>query len=76
MARFRWTEDPDVRCPYYQGQAQSEVCCEGVRGNARIHMAFPGKQERRQYQQEFCCRDWCRCPVAGMHNRRWGYPGE
>ena len=73
MVQGCFDEDIYTKCPYYKWQTKCVICCEGVRENSSIHMAFAGKKDRLGHQKVFCRDHWCRCVVAQALNRKWGY---
>lgn len=73
MTRRSRDESPEVRCPYYKGERQSMIYCEGPLEGSCIHMAFGSGKGRRDYEKCFCMRKWQLCMVADAHNRIWDY---
>ena len=65
-----------VKCPYYKCESQCVIYCEGVEDNSSIHMAFATKNQRKEYEKEYCYSGWARCMVADAHNRKWNYDAE
>lgn len=66
-------ENAFVKCPYYEGETQSVIYCNGHDEESNIHMAFSSSTKRKQYEQQFCQKCWKDCMIADAHNRRWDY---
>lgn len=68
----RWT-DVLVKCPYYKGEEKQMIFCEGVQEGSAIHLAFDTSTNLKDYKNRFCKKDYNRCLLADMHNRKWDY---
>lgn len=69
-------QDVLVQCPYYKGEEQQKLFCEGVQEGSAIHLAFDTNPNLKDYKNQFCKRCYNRCLIADMNNRKWGYDGK
>lgn len=60
-----------VLCPYYRKEDGVKICCEGIDDDGTIHVVFASLQKRKDYQTEKCCKNFSRCIVAAMLDRKW-----
>ena len=74
MPKRNTDENVFVKCPYYRGESQCVLFCEGVvEKDCCIHVAFATKTQRKEYEKQFCQGCWWKCMIADAHNRKWGY---
>ena len=66
-------QDVLVKCPYYKGEEQQMLFCEGVQEGSAIHLAFDTKPNLKDYKNNFCKRCYNKCLLAGMLNRKYDY---
>ena len=43
-----------IGCPFFHYYDGCKICCEGVKKNSSIHLAFASPEERRQYMKTIC----------------------
>lgn len=64
------------QCPYFRdGPCGQYIGCEGITTSSTILVKFNRKAQARRHRTAYCCADWAQCPIAQMHNRRYGYEG-
>ena len=66
-------QDVLVKCPYYKGEEQQMLFCEGVQEGSAIHLAFDTKPNLKDYKNLFCKGCYNKCLIADMNNKKWGY---
>lgn len=54
------------RCPYYKGETQSAIYCEGYAKGHTIHQAFDTTTRAKLYKEDYCKRHYEECPVEMM----------
>ena len=64
------------RCPYYQGERENAVVCEGVIAGTRCESRFRTRRDRQCYQEVVCADgehpdDYQCCPVYRAVSRRY-----
>lgn len=62
-----------VKCPYYKGEVNQLLFCEGVQDGSAIHLAFDTKTNLKEYKNRFCKRCYNQCLIAEMLNRKYDY---
>jgi hypothetical protein len=60
-----------IVCPYYMSEAQQAIKCEGVEESASSHLTFKCREDKRDYQEKYCCGAWKDCRLADMLERKW-----
>lgn len=68
----RWT-DVLIECPYYKWEERQKIVCEGVQKGTAIHLTHDTTTNLKDYKNRFCKKDYNRCLLADMHNRKWDY---
>ena len=63
---------PYAICPFYHFYESHKLCCEGVWENSSIHLAFASPVKRREYEKQYCRKDYKHCPVAKMLFEKYG----
>ena len=53
-----------VECPFYHGQKDTTVECEGAVENSTIKIVLSSRTARNGYQKDFCRRNWRKCMIA------------
>lgn len=56
----------DVRCPFWRGETDRAVCCEGLRPGETIRRLLPDKDAKLREMRAFCCGGYDQCPVYGL----------
>lgn len=51
----------DVMCPYYTGEGNLRIYCEGLCDDVSTSHAFRTKEAYLQYRSEMCCSHYVRC---------------
>lgn len=62
-------DNPYVVCPFYKGEKKSEIFCEGLFKNSKLHFAMSPSSKKARFRRAYCERDYERCPIARMHFR-------
>lgn len=68
---MRRHESRDVLCPYYHGDKDQMIYCEGAENGMSCHQAFGNIKRFRDWRVKYCNRDWKTCPWAETMERRW-----
>lgn len=78
MARtYHWPTDSKVLCPYYQGEDEDSVRCEGVCGARVMIMQFGGKAAKWAHTRGVCeTNGWKRCPIARVVGEKYEETGS
>ena len=65
--------DKNVVCPFYRYQETHKICCEGIKKNSTLHLAFGDPTERKRHCAQFCnsLDGYPLCPVAKMLNKKY-----
>lgn len=42
-------------CPFYIGDKECKIVCEGVIDNTTIHLNFGSREELKEYADRYCC---------------------
>lgn len=53
-----------VKCPFYHGEKDSTVTCEGSIKNSTINIVLSNRTAKNGYQKDFCRRNWQNCLIA------------
>jgi hypothetical protein len=51
----------DVLCPYYNGESQQKIYCEGLCIDATTSHTFRTKEAYLAYRKDICCCHYSRC---------------
>lgn len=54
----------EAQCPFYRGESEMTILCDGVEKDMTIQLAF-GKKAK-DYKTCFCRKDWKLCKIAKM----------
>ena len=73
--RVKRRQDVLVKCPYYSGEEPQKVVCEGVEKGSALHVTFASPDQRKNYKNKFCKRQYNDCMICKMLNRKWEYDG-
>ena len=60
-----------AQCPFYKGEYRMEIFCEGLIPDSSIHQGYANPALMNDYIKEFCTKDYERCPVAQMLNKKY-----
>jgi hypothetical protein len=60
-----------VLCPYYLAETQQDIKCEGVEESASSRLSFKCREDKKSYQERYCCNVWKDCRLADMLERKW-----
>lgn len=64
------------RCPYFRdGPHGQYIGCEGIAKGSVLTIKFNRENQAQRHRKAYCCEEWQGCPIAQMHNRRYGYDG-
>lgn len=69
-------QDVLVKCPYYKGEEQQKLFCEGVQEGSKLHLTFNSVQKIKDYKNRFCKGCYNQCLIAMMLNRKWDYDAK
>lgn len=64
-------QDMYAQCPFYRRAEKQLIVCEGVEENATLHLAFASSKRLSEYKGKYCDKDYCKCLVAEMLERKW-----
>lgn len=53
----------DVRCPFWKGETNRAICCEGLRKGETIRRLLPDKAAKRRELRKYCCKDYELCGI-------------
>ena len=65
-----------VKCPYYHREEKQKIFCEGVQKGTSIHLAFDSNAKLKGYKDCYCKKDYNKCLLAQMLNRKWEYEAQ
>ena len=65
--------DENVVCPFYRYQNSHKICCEGIKKNSTVHLAFGAPTDRKHHCREHCNSiiGYTSCPIAIMLNNKY-----
>lgn len=68
-----YRDSPGAECPYWEGKDRQSIYCEGVEEGSRIRLSFSSPQDKQDYFRARCChcKDWHRCRIAQMLDKKW-----
>ena len=66
----------EVLCPFYHREEQRWLFCEGPEEGVDLRLSFSGKTAFDRYLHCYCLRDWDRCRVAEMLERKYDPSGR
>lgn len=70
MSKYQGYTDWHAKCPYYKGQWQSELQCEGLNEEARtVVMRFRTARGMREHRSRYCNKidGFASCPLYAAH---------
>lgn len=50
-------------CPFWRGETDRAICCEGVREGETIRRMLPDKEAKHREMLEYCCKDYKLCKI-------------
>lgn len=62
----------EVLCPFYHREEDRRLLCEGPEQGVHLQLIFLRRKSFDEYLRQYCCRDWDRCRVADMLERKYG----
>lgn len=62
-------ESVNVQCPFYRGNDDVSIRCEGFTGGETVTRRFPGAKPRKTCMERKCCGRYWDCPVYRLVNR-------
>ena len=68
------TEDwgsADVKCPFWRGSNERNICCEGARRGETIRRRLPHKRGREREMLRFCCQNYTDCEFYKIAERKY-----
>lgn len=67
----KYYDDLDVKCPFYKGEKEREIICDGGMRNVSLHICY-GLQRDFTSQKAYCCRkDYDKCTVYRVLLQKW-----
>ncbi|MBO4854077.1 MAG: hypothetical protein J5482_02880 [Oscillospiraceae bacterium] len=55
-----------VRCPFWRGDRQEVVGCEGPFDGSGVQLTFESHGRQRRHMETFCCHHYEKCEVYRM----------
>lgn len=65
MRQSRWAR-AGVRCPFWRGDWDKAVACEGPFDGSGVTLTFRGDKKRKRHMEVFCFRNYEKCEVYRM----------
>ena len=61
----------DFKCPYYKGDDEKKINCEGTFTNFCTQI-FKSEKKKKLYKEEYCCSfDYKKCPYCKMLDQNY-----
>lgn len=65
-----------VKCPFYKGQDNLKLYCEGVQPNSSIILSFTTKNEKDGYRIHYCQQSYRYCKVYYLNDTKYDDVGR
>ena len=61
-------EAPAAACPFYGGESEKYVRCDGYADGVKLKLEFPDRDSAEQFKWEFCraCPGYTKCRIYAM----------
>ena len=58
-------------CPFYHGETERAVQCEGVPRNSSQTICFPSLEQKLSYKKAYCEAEYKKCEYAELLYKKW-----
>lgn len=65
MKQSRWARKY-VKCPFYRGDGEETVSCEGPFDDVGVTLKFRGPKKQKRHMEVFCAEHFTKCEVFRM----------
>ena len=60
-----------LKCPFFLGETEKTVVCEGWLPHQKTEMRMSGKHEKREFMEQWCCENYQECEVYKLVMKKY-----
>lgn len=60
-----------VTCPYYMGEREKSIACEGITSGTKLNVLFASKERKKSFKRDNCESFRRTCPIHQMLEEKY-----